>query len=140
MKHGEEVGELQLLKETEAKHESAKGKLKSHRYTEFLKGELKSHRYTEFLKGEMKSHGYTSPSRERGHLKRLFPDQQLALQLHAEEQVLAALRLDAEAVLPLVQKSAIRGMIFLKLSAPGLPAMKKKLLAPSERASARHSH
>lgn len=41
---------------------------------------------------------------ERGHLKSLLPDQQLAVQLHAEEHVLAALRLHAEAVLPLVQQ------------------------------------
>lgn len=40
---------------------------------------------------------------EGGHLKSLLPDEQLAVQLHAEEQVLPRLRLDAEAVLPLVQ-------------------------------------
>lgn len=46
---------------------------------------------------------------ESGHLKSLFPDEQLALQLHAEEHVLPALRLDAEAVSPLVQKVIVLG-------------------------------
>lgn len=41
---------------------------------------------------------------EGGHLKGFFPDQQLTFQLHTEEHVLPCLRLDAEAVLPLVQK------------------------------------
>lgn len=44
---------------------------------------------------------------ESGHLKRFFPGQQLALQFHTEEQVLPSLRLDAETVLPLVQKVVI---------------------------------
>lgn len=44
---------------------------------------------------------------ERGRLEGLLPDQQLAVQLHAEEHVLAALRLDAEAVFPLVQEVVV---------------------------------
>lgn len=44
---------------------------------------------------------------EGGHLKSLLPDEQLAVQLHAEEQVLPRLRLDAEAVLPLVQQVVV---------------------------------
>lgn len=46
---------------------------------------------------------------ESGHLKSLLPDEQLAVQLHAEEHVLPRLRLHAEAVLPLVQKIVILG-------------------------------
>lgn len=44
---------------------------------------------------------------ERGRLEGLLPDQQLAVQLHAEEHVLPALRLDAEAVFPLVQEVVV---------------------------------
>lgn len=44
---------------------------------------------------------------ESGHLKSLFPGQQLAVQLHAEEHVLSTLSLDTEAVLPLVQEVII---------------------------------
>lgn len=46
---------------------------------------------------------------EGGHLKSLLPDEELAVQLHAEEQVLPRLRLDAEAVLPLVQEVVVLG-------------------------------
>lgn len=46
---------------------------------------------------------------ESGHLKSLLPDEQLTVQLHAEEHVLPCLRLHAEAVLPLVQKIIILG-------------------------------
>jgi len=41
------------------------------------------------------------------HLKGLFPDQQLTLQLHTEEHVLSTLRLDAKAVPPLIQKVVV---------------------------------
>lgn len=44
---------------------------------------------------------------ERGRLEGLLPDQQLTVQLHAEEHVLPALRLDTEAVLPLVQEVVV---------------------------------
>lgn len=44
---------------------------------------------------------------ESGHLKSFFPDQQLTLQLHAEEHVLPTLCLHTEAVLPLVQKVTV---------------------------------
>lgn len=44
---------------------------------------------------------------ERGRLEGLLPDQQLAVQLHAEEHVLPTLRLDAEAVFPLVQEVVV---------------------------------
>lgn len=44
---------------------------------------------------------------EGGRLEGLLPDQQLAVQLHAEEHVLPALRLDAEAVFPLVQEVVV---------------------------------
>lgn len=46
---------------------------------------------------------------ESGHLKSLFPDEQFAIQFHTEEHVLPTLCLDAEAVLPLVQKVIILG-------------------------------
>lgn len=46
---------------------------------------------------------------ESGHLKSLFPGQQLTVQLHAEKHVLSTLSLDTEAVLPLVQKVVILG-------------------------------
>lgn len=44
---------------------------------------------------------------ESGHLESFLPDQQLTLQLHAEEHVLPALCLNTEAVLPLVQKVTV---------------------------------
>lgn len=53
------------------------------------------------------THLYTLHLQEGGHLESLLPDLQLAVQLHAEEQVLPALRLDAEAVFPLVQEVVV---------------------------------
>lgn len=44
---------------------------------------------------------------ESGHLESFLPDQQLTLQLHAEEHVLPTLCLNTEAVLPLVQKVTV---------------------------------
>lgn len=55
----------------------------------------------------MATHLYPLHLQERGRLESLLPDQQLAVQLHAEEQVLAALRLHAEAVFPLVQEVVV---------------------------------
>lgn len=55
----------------------------------------------------MATHLYPLHLQERGRLESLLPDQQLAVQLHAEEHVLPALRLDAEAVFPLVQEVVV---------------------------------
>lgn len=56
---------------------------------------------------------------ERGRLKGLLPDQQLAVQLHAEEHVLPALRLDAEAVFPLVQEVVVLEQTAQRPGRPG---------------------
>lgn len=53
------------------------------------------------------THLYPLHLQEGGHLESLLPDLQLAVQLHAEEHVLPALRLDAEAVFPLVQEVVV---------------------------------
>lgn len=50
---------------------------------------------------------YSLHLQEGSHLKGLLPDEQLTLQLYAVEHVLPTLRLDAEAVLPLVQEVTV---------------------------------
>ncbi len=47
---------------------------------------------------------YSLHFKEGGHLKGFLPQKQLTFQLHAEEDVLARVRLNAEAVLPLVHQ------------------------------------
>ena len=50
---------------------------------------------------------YSLHLQEGSHLKGLLPDEQLTLQLYAVEHVLPTLRLDTEAVLPLVQEVTV---------------------------------
>lgn len=56
---------------------------------------------------------------ERGRLEGLLPHQQLAVQLHAEEHVLPALRLDAEAVFPFVQQVVVLEQTAQRPDRPG---------------------